>query len=378
MFAVLAVAIALLFYIYVGYPALMWMWAARRRRIVASAPTEPLVSVIVVAHNEAARIGGRIENLLAIDYPRERLEIIIASDGSTDETVERARAFQDRSVVVHAFHQRRGKPAVLDEIVPTARGEIVVLADARQRFDAHALRALAAPFVDPRVGAVSGELVLTNDTDATTGSGVGFYWRYEKLIRRSESGVDSTVGATGAIYAIRRSLFQQIPADTVLDDVLIPMNVVRRGFRVLFEADAVAYDRVAVTTREEFTRKVRTIAGNFQLFVRERWLFNPRRNRLWFQTVSHKAARLVTPLLHVVAFVANVPLAADPWLGLLLAVQTVFYASAFGGFLLRNARTRMRLLSVPYAICLLSWATVVAFVRYVSGRQEVTWERASA
>lgn len=378
MTTVLWLSLLLLAYIYVGYPALMWVRAYLRPRGSGCSAIEPTVSVVVVAHNEAHRIGARLENLCALDYPSDRLEIIVASDGSADDTVQRARAFEPAGVTVLAFERRRGKAAVLDDVLPRTTGEIVVLADARQRFDPQALRVLVRHFADPHVGAVSGELVLTRTADVTAaGDGVGFYWRYEKLIRRSESRADSTVGATGAIYAIRRSLFKPIREDTILDDVLIPMNVVRQGYRVLFESQARAYDRVAATAREEFTRKVRTIAGTFQLLAHERWLLNPFQNRLWFQTVSHKCTRLLAPMLQVTALGANVALAADPLFGVLLALQMAFYAIALSGFAMRNARRHIPLVSVPYAICLLSYATVVAFVRYVTGRQQVTWDHAS-
>jgi cellulose synthase/poly-beta-1,6-N-acetylglucosamine synthase-like glycosyltransferase len=379
MTAILWLSLGLLAYVYAGYPALMWMRAARRPRIWHDSPATPAVSVVVVAHNEARRVTERIENLLALDYPRERLEIILVSDGSTDGTVDRARAYAHDGVIVRAFPQRRGKPSVLNETVPAASGDIVVLADARQRFAPEALRALVRPFADPRVGAVSGELILTRTVDATAGGdGVGFYWRYEKLIRQSESRVHSTVGATGAIYAVRRALFTSIPADTILDDVVIPMNIVRQGYRVLFESGARAYDRVSATAREEFMRKVRTIAGTFQLFGRHRWLLSPVQNPLWFQALSHKGARLATPVFHVTALVSNVAVAADPVYGYLLGGQLLFYGIALGGFVLRNSRRRLPLVGVPFTICLLTWATVVAFGRYVSGRQRVTWDHASA
>ena len=257
-------------------------WRGLRAGVHASSvermPSEPLVTVIVVAHNEAQRIERRIENLLSLDYPREKLEIVIASDGSTDETVSRANVSKLPACVCERSTTGAGKAAVLNDVVPSARGEIVVLADARQRFDAGTLRALVADFGDPRVGAVSGELVIrsrANDTGSTIAAGASFYWRYEKFIRRNESRANSTVGATGAVYAIRRELFERIPDDTLLDDVLIPMKIISRGYRVLFEPGARAYDLAAASPRQEFVRKVRTIAGTFQLFARERWLFNP-------------------------------------------------------------------------------------------------------
>jgi len=373
------VSVLLVGYTYLGYPALMGAWAALRSRPPRSLGGKPMVSVVIVAHNEAMRIAGRLENLLALDYPRDRFEVLLASDGSTDGTPERARAYVQAGVRVISFETRRGKSAVLNDLVGKARGEIVVLADARQRFETGALRALVGPFANPQVGAVSGELILTENAEGTAvGEGVGFYWRYEKFIRRSESRVDSAVGATGAIYAIRRDLFEPIPEDTILDDVLIPMRIARRGYRVLFEPRARAFDRAAATAGEEFGRKVRTIAGNFQLFAREVWLLNPFRNRLWLQTVSHKGLRLLSPLFLIAAFWANLLLADAPFYRWTLVGQIIFYGAALAGYARRDARRKFPLLIVPYVLCLLSWATVVAFLRFLTGRQRVTWEKVSA
>jgi cellulose synthase/poly-beta-1,6-N-acetylglucosamine synthase-like glycosyltransferase len=374
----------LLGYVYVGYPALMWTWATlagrrpSRARSAAGAAPAPDVTVLVVAHDEAAQVAGRLENLLAADYPRDRLDIVLASDGSGDATVEIARAYEPAGVTVAAFGTRRGKPAVLNDLVPKSRGAIVVLGDARQRFAPDVIRTLCCAFEDPSVGAVSGELVLTaGATGAVAESGVGAYWRYEKFIRKHESRVASTVGATGAVYAIRRDLFEPVPEDTILDDVLIPLRIVRRGYRVLFEPAARATDQLA-TSGQEFARKVRTIAGNFQLFSREGWLLDPRRNRLWLQTVSHKALRLLAPVLHVTALGANVALAGAAPYRVLLLGHLAFYAAALGGCALRSGRRRIPLLALPYALCLLNWATVVGFVRFATGRQRVTWDRAPA
>ena len=260
----------------------------------------------------------------------------------------------------------------------SARGDIVVLADARQRFDRGAIRALVANFADPTVGAVSGELMLTAAPDADmAGQGSAFYWRYEKLIRSTESRVDSTIGATGAIYAIRRELFEAIPRDTILDDVLIPLRIARRGYRVVFEPGARAHDRVSATAREEFTRRTRTIAGTFQLFARERWLFNPLANRLWLQTISHKALRLMIPALQAVLLASNIWLAQTGPYGLILAAHLAFYAAALLGCARRCAGRRPIFVSVPHTICLLCWATIIGFVRMVTDSQPVTWERAA-
>ncbi len=367
---------ACLVYVYAGYPVLVWAAAALRARPVERAGILPSVSVLVAAHNEEERIDARLQNLLALDYPRHRIEILLGSDGSTDSTVARARRYPGVAVV--DFPQRRGKPAVLNDLARIAQGDVLVLGDVRQRYESDTVRALVAPLAAPAVGGVSGELFLTErEGGGAVGRGVGFYWRYEKFIRAQESRLDSTVGVTGAVYAVRRALFEPLPADAVLDDVLLPMRIVRRGYRVVFEPAARAYDSAAATSGEEFTRKVRTIAGNFQLFTRERWLLSPTRNRLWAQTVSHKVLRLGSPLFLVVAFAANAALLDVAFYRWTLAAQGLFYAAALGGYLLRDAR-RVPLLTVPYVFCLLNYATAVAFSRFLRRQQHVTWERASA
>jgi poly-beta-1,6-N-acetyl-D-glucosamine synthase len=372
-------AMLLLGYLYVGYPLVAWLRARVSPRWHRREPIAPLVTVVVVAHNEAATIGRRIRNLLDLDYPADRLDVVIASDGSTDGTAARARSHVDARVAVRSFVSRRGKGAVLNDVVPAVRGEIVVLADARQRFEPAAVKALVSNFADPSVGAVSGELMLSAGTTAT-GAGVGFYWRYEKFIRRQESRTDSTVGATGAIYAIRRALFSPIPANTILDDVLVPMRVVRRGYRVVFDERARAFDGPSATARQEFVRKTRTIAGTFQLFCRERWLLNPFRNRIWFETLSHKVLRLTAPLLQATVLACCIALGDVFLYRLMLLGQSAFYIAAIAGWLQAQspgsrAAGYLRFLAVPYAICLVNWATIVAFVRYVTGNQRATWER---
>jgi cellulose synthase/poly-beta-1,6-N-acetylglucosamine synthase-like glycosyltransferase len=300
----------------------------------------------------------------------------VASDGSTDDTVVMARQFEQAGVTVRSFSERRGKSAVISAVVPHLSGDIVLFADARQRFGHGTLRALVANFADPTVGAVSGELVLTTAEGTTAaGHGTAFYWRYETFIRASEGQADSTVGATGAIYAIRRALFEPIPDDTILDDVLIPLRIVRKGFRAVFEPGAQAYDCGSTTAHQEFVRKTRTIAGTFQLFAREGWLLNPLRNRLWFETISHKVLRLALPVFHTALLVATVALASHWIYAWALAGQVAFYAAALVGYRQREARRRWFGFSVPCAICLMTWATVIGFFRFLTHRQQVTWER---
>jgi cellulose synthase/poly-beta-1,6-N-acetylglucosamine synthase-like glycosyltransferase len=377
--AIFWVSVLLLLYAYVGYPALIGAWAVVRPRPTVKGEFLPTVTIVVVAHNEAQRIAARIQNLRSLDYPKGSLNILIVSDGSTDGTVERARAEGSAGLRVIAFAARRGKPAVFNEIVPRSRGDIVVLADARQRFDAGAVRALVALFADPTVGVVSGDLILTEDGRGTAvGQGAGAYRRYESFVRRSESRAGSTVGATGAIYAVRRALFPSLPEDTILDDVLIPMRIARRGYRVLFEPAARAFDRPPATAREEFGRKARTLAGNFQLLFRERWLLNPLGNRLWLQTVSHKGVRLLGPVLLLAALVSNLVLIGRPGYRLALAAQATFYVCAMLGGLLRGRGRIPPLLSLPYTFCLVNVAALAGAFRFLASRQRVTWDKAPA
>ena len=373
-------AAGLVLYVYVGYPMLAWARARIRPRRRVVEPIEPAVSIVLVAHNEADTIEGRIDNLLALDYPRDRVEILIGSDGSTDGTVSRASRYATEGVAVHEWRERRGKPAVLNNLLALATGEIVVFADARQRFERQALRALTSRFADPQVGAVSGELVLrrSGEERSAVGRGEGFYWRYEKLIRSSESLSGSTLCATGAIYAIRRRLFKPIPPDTILDDMLIPARIVREGFAVVFVPEAKAFDDVATTARQEHVRKVRTSAGNFQLLAREPWLLDPRRNPLWLATISHKALRLTLPVLHAALFVTNLALMETAIFQMAMFAQLSFYTAAIAGHALRDAPSRPLVMSVPYAMCLMLGATIVGFVRFVTHTQRVTWQRAIA
>jgi biofilm PGA synthesis N-glycosyltransferase PgaC len=366
---------ALLAYVCIGYPLVSRIRATLRPLQHRRAPIEPTVSIVVAAHDEGGRIGARLQNLLALDYPKDRVEIIVGSDGSSDDTVAEARRFERDGVVVRPFATRRGKPALLNDLVPSARGEIVVFADARQCFDPLALRALTANFADPQTGAVSGELIMASpDEHKAAADGAVMYWQYEKLIRSTESRAGSTVGATGAIYAIRKALFEPLPADTILDDVLIPIRIARRGYHVVFEPAAKAFDGAPVCARDELVRKIRTIGGLFQLFARERWLLNPRSNPLWFETISHKALRLGIPVLLATMLVANLALVGLPQYQVTLAAQAAFYAAAAAGCGHHHARRRA-LLTLPYTMCLMSWATIVGFARFVTHRQQVTWER---
>jgi len=330
---------AIIAYVYVGYPMLLaaWSWLVRRspRRLPIEAVNAwPSISIVLAARNEAGRLPGRLTNLLTIPYGGRR-EIIVVSDGSTDDTAEVVRMFGERVRLVEV--PAGGKPLALNAGVAVATGEVLVFADARQEFSTDALQHLAANFADPQVGGVTGELVLDAEqrpTDSTVGDGVGLYWRYEKWLRRNESDVWSTLGATGAIYALRHELWRPLPAGTLLDDVLAPMRVVLGGHRIVFEEEARAFDRASADAEAESRRKVRTLAGNYQILRQEPRLLAPIANPVWVQYMSHKVGRLLVPWALLGSLFASAGLMFDGWFyACAFGVQALFYlVAAYGGW----------------------------------------------
>ena len=358
-------SIGFVLYVYAGYPALLAAAVRlRRRRNQVSGiryqtgnrdqgaatdhrpPTSSLpgVTIIIAARNEAGRLPGRIDNLLASDYPRDRMQIIVASDGSTDDTAKALARYRNRITLLQL--PARGKAAALNAAVWQARHPILVFADARQRFASDAIRRLVAGFTDAQVGAVSGELIIDCEESAdaarrsTIGEGVGAYWKYEKWLRHREGVVDSTIGVTGAIYAMRRWLWQPLPADAILDDLLGPMRLVQRGYRVVFQPAARAFDLAASDAAVELRRKVRTLAGNFQLLRYEPRFLVPGRNPVWLQFVSHKLGRLLVPYALIAVAVSNLfLLSTSAFYALTLTGQVAFYGlAAYGALLDRQAR----------------------------------------
>ena len=317
-------------------------------------------------------------------YPKDKLEIIIGSDGSTDRTNQileeylkkcRKEGIGYNKIVIS--QKREGKVALLNKIVPQAKGEIIVFSDARQIFKKDALRNLVANFADEKVGCVSGELMFVDEDKASVSKGIGFYWRYEKWMRKMESRISSAVGATGAIYAIRKGLFTPPPENTILDDVFIPLKIAQKGFRVIFDSEAVAYDKVTSTSKEEFKRKARTLAGNFQLFFQFKKLLNPLRGRIAFQFFSHKFLRAVAFFFLIILFVLNLFLKNIYPYNLFFILQLLFYSGAILGFLAEKFNVRSGFLLFPYTFCILNIAALKGFFKFWGKRFDVRWEKAN-
>ncbi len=361
--------LAIIAYAYVGYPLyLALLLTLRKRRDIAKAPSAYSVSIILAANNEAAHLPRRLNELCAmLEQSGHSGEIIVVSDGSTDATVAVAESFAARSVKTIELEQNVGKSAAISRGAAHATGTILVFADARQHWKPDALIQLLNNFSDPAVGAVSGELLLESSPGIM--AGVGLYWRYEKWIRHAESRTGSVVGVSGSIAATRRQLFCQIPQGALLDDVYWPMRVAMRGYRVIYDRQALAMDRLPPRAAGEFRRKVRTLAGNFQLLVMLPQLLLPWRNPLWFRFLSHKLVRLAVPWamlgLLIIPFIADGPLYRA-----LGYAQLVFYALALLGLLTGGGG---RILGALSSLLVLNAAAFVAFWMWISGRAAKSW-----
>lgn len=357
----------LILYTYIGYPLILWLLPVEKSEKIADSQ-QLNASVVVAVCNEEKNILARIDNLLTQLYPADRLEIIIVSDGSTDQTCPLVKSVTDPRVHLFCL-EKTGKAAALNHALSVATGQIVVFADARQRFAADAISRLVEVFADPKVGCVSGELLFAGD-DAETAVGVGAYWTYEKLIRKLESRSGSTVGATGAVYAIRRHLYRPLPAGTILDDVLTPLNIFRQGFRTVFCGAAQAFDQFSRDYNHEWQRKVRTLAGNWQLLCIDPTLLLPWSNRLWWRFLSHKIVRLLVPAALPITFISAI-LTGGSYRSF-AALQGLFYLCALCGALVPTLRQN-RVIAVCYSFCLLNAAAAAGFWIWLTGQSQQSW-----
>ena len=361
-------AACLMLYTYAGYPLWMYVRSRLQPRPQRQGSILPTVSIILAVHNGAALLRQKIAHLLSLDYPQDRMEIEIVSDGSTDGTDDILKELQDPRVKCFRCPGHSGKAVALNMGMQSATGEILLFLDIRPWIERNALQLLISNFEDPRVGCVTGELVLRDDGhDAGAQAVGGLYWRYEQWIRNCEAKVDSPLGVYGGFYAIRRKLASALPDGTILDDMLQPLSVIRQGYRSVLDLRARVYDIWPKSLRGEFHRKVRTLAGNFQLLQLAPWLLS-RQNRLRFELISHKLMRLLVPLLLVILLASSALLASHSFLYMgALASQIVFYLLAALGSA-RNIPILARIAAPASAFCVLNAAVVVGFYKFLFTR----------
>jgi len=367
-------SVFLVAYTYVGYMFWLWLRAQLSPWPVMRSSQEPYVSIVMVVRNEERVLERKLRNLLDLDYPPERCQIVVVSDGSTDRTQAILREHSNISrVQVVMNHLRSGKACGLNDAFEWAEGEIVVFTDARQKIESSALRVLLESFADPEVGCVSGELMLGDPSSDESARGMGLYWRIEKKVRELEAASGSVVGATGALYAVRRELLTRVPAGTILDDVYIPLQVVRQGRRVVFEPRARVWDSPDLGTGVEFARKVRTLGGSYQLVALAPWVLSSQ-NPVRLRFVSHKLLRLVVPFALATTLVSSLWL-RGPQYRVALVLQLAFYALGLLALTrLPKVGTIGRAADAAGTFLLLNTAALVAFANFVSGRK-TAWSR---
>ncbi len=384
-FWIAVAGLALPAYSYLVYPALLFILSAfvqvgrdlrylvRRSDRRSVTPRLPTVSIVIAAYNEEEVIRRTLECCLGLDYPSDRLEIIVGSDGSTDRTAAIVSEYAERGVQLLDFPERRGKVSVISDCVKSAAGEVVVFTDANTVLQPDSVRKLVRHFHNPGVGAVCGELRLVS-----AGSGVsqeGLYWRYEVALKTLESRLGAVLGANGGIYALRRELYPRVESDLITEDFVIPMRVRASGARVVYDPEAVAVEEAPVSAAAEFRRRVRIGAGNWQALRRCAGLLLPWKGFVAFAFWSHKVARWLSPWALACALAGSVVLVSSPSGGVLLGGQGAFYGAAGLGWLLERLRLPVGPLRLPFYFVAINAALALGLLRGAFGAQEVTWER---
>jgi biofilm PGA synthesis N-glycosyltransferase PgaC len=374
-------------YTYVGYGLFLYVLVRLRRlfkgeREAPSVPAEelPSLTLIVAAWNEQEVMEQKIANTLSLEYPRDRLQLLFVTDGSTDATPEIVARYPQ----IRLLHspERRGKIHAMHRAMQTVDADIVVFTDANTTLNQEALLRIARHYADPRTGAVAGEKRVHVDQVSDATAGEGFYWKYESTLKKWDSELYSVVGAAGELFSIRRELYQAVPADTILDDFMISLRVAEKGYRIVYEPEAYAMEYASASVQEELKRKIRIAAGGIQSVLRLKALLNPFRHPLLsFQYISHRVLRwTLTPFCMIAVFLLNISLVVaeggENLYGILLAGQVFFYLAAFLGWALERRKLKVKLLFIPYYFCVMNYAVLAGIFRFFSGRQSALWEKA--
>jgi poly-beta-1,6-N-acetyl-D-glucosamine synthase len=372
---VLAISIGITVFAFAGYPALIAVLArVRPRPLRIQDGYEPTVSVIVAAYNEEDVIVWRLANIADLEYPADRIEVIVVADGSDDRTAQLARSMGETKVLHHP--ERAGKRAAIERGVGAATGEILLLTDANNRFTPGTIRALVAPFADSSVGVVTGRKAIDDDMGRSLDRAEGLYWRYESRIKAWESTVGSTTGVAGEILAFRREAFQFVKPGTMNEDFVQAMLAAIEGWRVVYAPKAVSLERASATMSDEATRRSRLTTGRWQALRMLLPTLLRRRPLLALQVISHKGLRPLVPFALIVALLSNVVLALQlRWAAWLLLLQAAFYAAAMLGWAAEVAGRRSRLFYVPYYFCRMHVAALAGFRDFAARRQEAVWAK---
>jgi len=372
--------IGLLIYAYFGYPLLLFVLnkiIPSQKQIRADEIKDwPQVGFLIAAYNEEKVIGDKIENFLKLNYPKELIDIWIASDGSSDKTNSIVKSFMESNKNIHLLEfLRTGKSEVLNKAMNHIESEIVVFSDANTEYAPDAIKAIVKYFADPQVGCVSGRLVYRNPGEIISGKGESFYWRYETILKKMESEIGYVAGANGAIYAIRRELFSPLPPRTINDDFTTSMQIVEKGYKSIYEQNAIAYEDVAPTMKSEFKRHVRDGAGHYIAIIHLLGLLNPFLGLRSFIYWSHRIFRWIAPFLLMLLFIINIFIFEDSIYKYLFIIQSIFYLLAITGWIFIKNNKLPFLIYAPFYFCSLNLALFLGFLRVITKTQKTTWER---
>lgn len=366
-----------LFYVHFGYPLTLLILSCRgkqKKNNNRGQGEQPLVTVFIAAHNEGSVIREKLDNALGLDYPKGRLEVIVASDGSTDDTNRILDEYRKQGVVVFINERNQGKNAVINQYVRSASGEILVFTDANAIFSSGAVMHLAAHFSNPDAGCVGGKLTYLSG-NGLVARGEGIYFRYENIIRKLEGLRGAMVGANGAIYALRRDLFVDIPPH-VPNDFFHPLTVLKRGYAVEFEEKAIAYEKPTINRREEFRRKSRIVVRSIAAVMEVRKQYGSAFGKGWFNLLSHKILRWFTLPVIVLLLVVNALLLGQTFYGVVFCLLSLLLGCGLIGYFLDMGGRGSRLFSIPYYFLLINAAAMVGMLDYLRGRRVTTWKQA--
>jgi cellulose synthase/poly-beta-1,6-N-acetylglucosamine synthase-like glycosyltransferase len=361
-------------YTYVGYILLIPLLAIFFNRRVNKKDIEPKVTYLITAFNEEKSIAAKLEDTLGLDYPKEKLEVMVASDGSTDRTDEIVKGFAGRGVVLKRVEGRVGKTATQNEAVKAATGEIIIFSDATTKYSKDAIRIIVRNYADEGVGAVSGRYEYINPTGAPVGIGTILFWKYENFIKSMQTRIRTITGCCGCIYSVRKDAYVPLPQD-IISDLVEPLKIIEKGYRIVFEPEAVAYEETTEKPSEEFKMRIRVITRAMRGILYVKSLLNPFKYPfVSFQLISHKVLRWLIPFFLIGLLVSNYFLLGYWFYNLIFVMQIVFYFSALIGLLTDRLGHKVKLLAIPLYFCVVNYASFLAFFKTLTGQKTIVWE----
>lgn len=368
-------SVSALFYAYFGYPLLVWLISRIRPKTIKRAEYEPLVTILITAYNEEKDISAKLENTLLIDYPKEKLEILVASDGSTDRTDEIVKEFAPRGVKLFRQEGRVGKTITQNNAVELSNGEIILFSDATTNYKTNVLCEILPNFADRTIGCVAGKLIYVDDTESNIGKGAKSYWNYETFLKKAESDACSLIGASGCLYAVRKSAYQPMYAEAC-SDFLICTVIYRQKLRSVYEPNAVCFEETNRKTDKEMQMRIRVILQTFTDLWRNREMLNPLKSGFYaIQLISHKILRYAVPIFLFLILISTLILSfSSVIIAWVFALQAVFYCAALLGWILEKSGKNVGILAMPLYFVLANLASVIAFYRFMSGETYARWE----